>query len=86
MSQCCDQDEFEGEFGEDDEMFDEFDAEEDTDPCPYCGIEIHEDSEICPYCGSYIIVEESRPPRPTWIFWTALILLVLILTGFTCLL
>jgi len=66
------------------ELDDEMEAE--TDPCPYCGIEIYEDSEICPYCGSYIIMEEGRPAYPAWVFWTALILLALILGGFTCLL
>jgi uncharacterized OB-fold protein len=81
---CCFQDDF-----DDDETFDDFDEfddeEEYTIPCPYCGIEIYEDAELCPHCGSYII-DEHIPSQPAWIIWTAVILLVLILTGFTCLL
>ena len=80
------QDYDEGDF-DDEDIFNEFEIEErDTEPCPYCDIEIYEDSEICPHCGSYIIMEASRPSHLTWVFWTALILLILILSGFTCLL
>ncbi len=53
----------------------------DTFPCPYCGEEIYEDAEICPYCGSYII-EQERSPKPTWIVWTALCVLVAFLLVF----
>ena len=81
MSRCCYQDEFDDE---EDEVFDEFNAEEATDPCPYCGLEIHEDADVCTYCGSFIL-DESRPSQPKWVLWTALILLALILCGFTCL-
>ena len=70
----------------DDEYDFETEEENNTAPCPYCGVEIYDDSEVCPYCGSYVIMDESRPTYPKWVFWTALILLILILSGFTCLL
>jgi len=76
---CCHQDEFD----EGDNTFNEFDnEEEDTVPCPYCGVDIYDDAEVCPHCGSYIM-DEKRPSTPMWVVWTALILLALILTGFT---
>ena len=78
---CCNQDEFDDEY----ESFGEFESEEATEPCPYCGIEIHEDADVCTYCGSFIL-DENRPSQPKWILWTVLILLALILGGFTCLL
>ena len=56
-----------------------------TLPCPYCGELIFEDAEICPVCGSFI-VDEDRPNKPNWVLWTAVVLLILILTGYTCLL
>ena len=82
---CCNDNELD-DFDGDDAMSDEFDGEgEDTIPCPYCAVEIYEDAEVCPHCGSYIM-EENRPSCPAWVLWTALILLALILSGFTQLL
>ena len=72
---------YENEF----EEYDENDEENDTLPCPYCGELIFEDAEVCPECGNFI-VDEDRPSRPNWVLWTAVVLLILILTGYTCLL
>ena len=86
MSQYDDQEEF------DDDVFDEFDSEEDnTIACPFCSTEIYFDAEICPHCGNFIIDDEvmeheRHSPYPTWVVWTAMILLALILSGLTCLL
>jgi len=83
---CCNNDEF------DDETFDEFDSEEDnTISCPFCSTEIYFDAEVCPHCGNFIVDDEvieneKRRSYPAWIIWTALILLALILSGFTYLL
>ena len=82
---CCIRDEFDDD-GEACGEFEEFSGEdENAIPCPYCRVEIYEDTELCPHCGSYII-DEDVPSTPTWVFWTALILLALIFSGFTCLL
>ena len=84
-SGCCNQDDSD-EFDVSDETFNEFDGEEEnTIPCPYCGIDIYDDAEVCPHCRSYI-VDEDRPSLPMWVIGTALLLLALILSGFTCLL
>ena len=89
----CSRNEFDDDdlFGEFDEIAyedeeEEYVEEEDTIPCPYCSVEIYEDTEMCPHCGSYIMDDERQPSYPAWIIWTALILLALIFTGFTCLL
>ena len=79
------------EFDDDDNTFDEFDSEGDnTIACPYCSAEIYYDVEICSHCRNFIIEEdvlnENRSSYPAWVIWTAIILLVLILSGFTCLL
>ena len=82
---CCYRDEFNDDDGAFDEL-DEFLGEgEDTIPCPHCGVDIYEDTEMCPHCENYII-DEDIPSSRSWVFWTALILLVLIFTGFTRLL
>ncbi len=73
-----DSDEYDGRYEND------HDYDVDTVPCPYCGDDIYDDAEVCPHCGSYIIPDEKSTGRPVWIVWTALILLALILMGYTC--
>ncbi len=86
MPRTVDLEEFD-EYDENEEP--EFDSDDDgldTAPCPYCHAEIYEDADVCPYCGSFVLMEETRSSLPQWVIWTAVLLLVLILTGFTCLL
>lgn len=53
--------------------------------CPYCGEEMYDDSPRCPHCGNYLSREDEPGHKPRWVLLTAVILLVLILSGLTVL-
>lgn len=56
------------------------DGEADTRPCPGCGSEIFEDADRCPSCGEYVTPGGGK--NRSWTFWTAALLLALMLLAF----
>ena len=70
-------------FDEDDNdpIYEEKDEEGDTFPCPECSAEVYDDAEQCPQCGYYLTSAERyrNPGLPRWVYWTAVILLLLFL-------
>ena len=62
---------------DEEESSDEYDAEDTTITCPECQAEIYEDSERCPACGYYLSSSERYGShKPTWVFVTAVLLLL----------
>jgi predicted amidophosphoribosyltransferase len=53
----------------------EFD-DEDTVPCPYCRADVYEDAVRCPSCGQYLSEEDAPSATPRWVYWTAVICLL----------
>ena len=46
-------------------------------PCPHCKKPISADSTMCLYCGE----EVSVSGKPSWVIWTAAILLLALICG-----
>lgn len=58
----------------------EGDPESDQLPCPSCGRMIFDDTERCPHCGDWVMpLAHAASQRGSWIWWTALILAVVLL-------
>jgi len=57
------------------------DPEDDQLPCPSCGRMIFDDADRCPYCGDWImpLAAATACGRGTWVWWTALVLAVVLL-------
>ena len=56
------------------------DAENDELPCPSCGRMLYDDTDRCPHCGDWVMpLAAGAGGRGTWIWWTALILAVVVL-------
>jgi predicted nucleic acid-binding Zn ribbon protein len=69
----------------DKDLPDPADCDPDDDPdatplidCPYCGKDIYEQNEWCPHCGNYITKEDqpTEASNRTWMFWTALAIII----------
>ncbi len=65
---------------------DDDDAEEDFIPCPECGKPIPEISDRCPACGYWLSAADRRSlsrreAMPTWVKFTAFVLLAATLVG-----
>ncbi|MEM8734248.1 MAG: hypothetical protein AAGG44_08500 [Planctomycetota bacterium] len=59
------------------------DDETSTVPCPFCKREIYEEAIRCPYCDQYVEgLSSPKPSQPTWVLWTAVLLLVLFALGY----
>ena len=49
-------------------------------PCPSCGRMIYDDTDKCPHCGDWVMpMASAAARRPTWIWWTALVLAAVML-------
>ncbi|MFH0981666.1 MAG: hypothetical protein V2A79_09025 [Planctomycetota bacterium] len=56
------------------------DSEADQLPCPSCGRMLYDDTDRCPHCGDWVMpLAAGAGGRGTWIWWTALILAVVVL-------
>lgn len=56
----------------------------DLAPCPHCRKPVYDHAEVCPHCGSYISAEDApRRRHPRWIVIVAILLLGVILFGWT---
>lgn len=68
----------------DDDLDDDWSNDESDDgltECPYCGEEMYDDSPRCPSCGRYLSQEDAPPEhKPRWIWITAVVLLILMLS------
>ncbi|MEC8553514.1 MAG: hypothetical protein VXZ82_00765 [Planctomycetota bacterium] len=63
-----------------DPIYEEEDEEGNTIPCPKCSADVYYDAEQCPQCGYYLTsAERLGPGLPRWVYWTAVILLLLFL-------
>ena len=61
----------------DDEVDD--DPEDDQLPCPSCGRMIFDDTDRCPHCGDWVMPLAAASSRGTWVWWTALALVIVML-------
>jgi uncharacterized paraquat-inducible protein A len=68
---------------EEPEPDDEDDASDDEYVCPNCKANVYEDCERCPACGDYITPQRAGVSAlsGTWVWLTALGLLILLVLG-----
>ena len=75
---------------QDDEGPDDYTVDEDVDddpegdqlPCPSCGHMIFDDTDRCPHCGDWVMpLAATASGRQPWIWWTALILAVVLMVA-----
>jgi hypothetical protein len=57
----------------------EADTEDDQLPCPSCGNLIYDDTDRCPHCGDWVMpLAAAAAGHGHWIWWTALVLAVVL--------
>jgi hypothetical protein len=74
----CEDDAGPGEFDLDDDVDD--DPEHDQLSCPSCGQMVFDDTDRCPHCGDWVMpMAAAASSRSNWIWWTALVLVVVLI-------